>query len=62
MISLVSAQRLSELEIRDNNISRDGFLALSKLLQQPQSKIYCLKVGESTLQNSFDDEFLVPWW
>ena len=49
--SLGDHHNLLELEIRDNIISRNGFLALSKLLQCPMSKINCLKVGAS-----FDDE------
>ena len=43
-----------ELEIGGNLISRDGFLALSKLLQHPQSKIHSLEVGDSyESRNSF---------
>ena len=45
---------LLELEIGGNLISRDGYLALSKLLQHPQSKIHSLEVGDSyESRNSF---------
>jgi hypothetical protein len=48
---------LLELEIGGSNfIPSNGFLALSKLLQHPRSKIHSLKIGAIFVQNSFDDE------
>jgi len=50
-------RNLLHLQISGSNcISRYGFLALSKLLQNPRSKIHCLEVGDIFVQNSFDDE------
>ena len=40
--ALREQRNLLELEITDNSISRNGCLELSKLLQHPRSKIYCL--------------------
>ena len=57
--ALQDHRNLLELEIVDNSMSRIGFLALSKLLQHPKSKIHCLKVGDSfTSQHSFGDEYI----
>ena len=55
--ALASHCNLREIHLSENEIFRSGFVALSKLLQQPHSKIHCLDISDKIVgRPCFDDE------